>query len=240
MSTATITQTTTVITTTTTTTTKNGVTKIYCLLDRSGSMAGLVGDTLGGYNAFIKQQKEDPTEAYVTLAIFDTAYDVIYKDMPLQDVPLLTEDIYFARGGTALFDAVGQTVEMIKASVKDEDTKVILLITTDGEENSSTEYKQTVLKQLLDTWQENKNHVVMYFGANVDAFDEAGQLGIGKEFAANYSATGVGTANLYTAMTMTVQGVRGDCGAQGPRGAIGTDGAAWRDVLKDVEGNEDL
>lgn len=236
------TTTTTTVTTTTETKTKTntGITEIVCILDRSGSMDHLTQDTIGGYNAFIAKQKEDAAEAYVTTVIFDDHYEVLYESMPLEDVPVLTQKEYYARGGTALLDAIGKSIASLKSRIIDPDVKVILLIITDGAENSSREYTNSQIKMLINQYEENKNHVIMYFGANVDAFDEAGNFGVNRAFAANYEASMDGTTTLYSAMSMSVTGVRGECGPQGPQGAIGEKGADWRSELKGVAGNEDL
>src|SRR4051812_7337917 len=101
-------------------------THIICIIDRSGSMASLTNDTIGGYNTFIAKQKALPGDAVVTLVLFDDRYEVVYEARPLADVPLLTTDVYYTRGGTALRDAMGKAIGTAMRS-----PKAVVVVMTD-------------------------------------------------------------------------------------------------------------
>ena len=200
--------------------------EIVFILDRSGSMSGLEKDTIGGYNAFIEEQKKlDEGEAYVTLVLFDTAYDVIYENVNVNDVKKLTSDIYYARGGTALIDAFARTINSFKP--KSKKSKVIFVVTTDGEENSSKEYTSEQLKKLVEEKKSKKTNAwdFLFLGANIDSFDVASSFGIGAMHTSNYSHTDIGTQSVYASVTMGVSGVRG---AQGDTGVSGD----WKKDIK--------
>lgn len=145
---------------------------IVCILDRSGSMRGLANEVIGSFNEFLKEQKKMEGEARLTLVLFDDHYDVVYDKVELNSVPDLTSDLYFARGMTALHDAIGKTITSMK-----EVTKAIVLIQTDGEENSSHEYKKDAIKKLVEEktiagWEFH------FIGANIDAMAEGTSYGI--------------------------------------------------------------
>jgi hypothetical protein len=121
---------------------KKNFTSINLLLDASGSMASLVNDTIGGVNSFLKEQKELPGEAVVSLCTFNTNATVVYDFLPISKVPLLDKKTYKASGGTALYDAMGLSIDNLGkklSNMKEEDRpdKVLFLIVSDGEENSS-------------------------------------------------------------------------------------------------------
>jgi uncharacterized protein YegL len=124
---------------------RNDLTEIVAILDRSGSMAHLADDTIGCFNKFIEDQKKVPGEAFLTTVLFDDQYNFLHEGVNIQDVKPMTAQEYFARGMTALLDAVGRTVIRIgerlsKMNEADRPSKVIVLIITDGEENSSKEF----------------------------------------------------------------------------------------------------
>jgi len=123
--------------------TKQNFASINILLDGSGSMAPLVNDTIGGVNQFIQDQQAVPGEAMVSLCIFNTKPEIVHDCVPLASVPLLDNKTYRASGGTALLDAVGLSIDNLGkklADMKEEDrpSKILFLIITDGEENSSS------------------------------------------------------------------------------------------------------
>ena len=94
--------------------TKNNITELVLILDRSGSMAGLEGDTIGGFNALIEKQKKEPGECYVSTVLFDNTVEVLHDRAKLTDIKKLTEEEYFVRGCTALIDAIGGAIKHIK------------------------------------------------------------------------------------------------------------------------------
>jgi uncharacterized protein YegL len=158
------------------------------LLDRSGSMQSCVDDTIGGFNAFVESQKS--FGGTMTLCLFDHEFDVVYDKVPIDQVVPLTKETYMPRGGTALHDAMGQVLKMNLS----DDTMVIIL--TDGEENSSNKYTAAHVKDLVDT----KPWKFVYLGANQDAVLTAQGLGINTSMDYDTSKT----PELFRALSATV------------------------------------
>ena len=128
------------------------LTDLVFILDRSGSMRGREQDTIGGFNGMIEKQKALAGEARVTTVLFDSVSKVLYSRASLRDVKPLTEKEYYAHGSTALLDAVGTAIDVVGAQLRDtaeaeRPAKVIVIITTDGEENSSREYSLEQVKE---------------------------------------------------------------------------------------------
>jgi uncharacterized protein YegL len=192
---------------------KDNLTEIVFILDRSGSMVGLVNDTIGGYNTFLEKQKQEEGEAYITTVLFDNKYEVLHDRVSIKDVNPLTNKDYYARGGTALFDAIGTTINNIGKTLSDIDegnrpSKVIFVITTDGYENSSMEFKRSQIKDMITHQQEKYNWQFMFLGANIDAEREAESIGIKGEFASKYTASSMGTDSLYRSVSNNVTSLR--------------------------------
>ena len=136
------------------------------LLDRSGSMDSCRQDTIDGFNTFIDSQKQ--FGGTMTLCLFDDQFETVYDKLPIEEVPPLTEHTFVPRGGTALHDAMGQVLKMNLSN----DAMVIIL--TDGEENSSRTYTSAHVKDLVNL----KPWKFVYLGANQDAVLAASELGI--------------------------------------------------------------
>ena len=172
-------------------------TKIVFILDRSGSMVNIASDVIGGFNQFLKEQKEVKGKATLTVILFDDVYEVLINDVDIQDVNPLTEKEYFARNYTALWDAVGKTITTVKESAKKRD-KILVFINTDGVENASREFTPVTVKALVEeTRKLGWNYV--FIGANIDSFSVGGMMGI--NLTANYSPTASGTRSIYTTMS---------------------------------------
>lgn len=174
--------------------------EIVCILDRSGSMSGLVESTIKGYNHFIKEQQDLAAgPGRVTLVLFDDEYEIVYEDEALDKVPDLTGKVYYTRNTTALLDAVGKTISRVKERhLTNRPGKTLFLIITDGVENDSQEYiEEGQVKAMVQECVDDLNWEFFYLGANVDAFLEAGQMGIAGIYAANYAPTRGGTQTAY-------------------------------------------
>ncbi len=192
---------------------KNNLTELVFILDRSGSMAGLEGDTIGGFNAMIEKQRKEPGEAVISTVLFDNETEVIYDRLPLDRVPALTEKEYYVRGCTALLDAVGGAIHHIGnvhkyAREEDRPEKTLFVITTDGLENASRRYTYDKVKAMIARQRERYGWEFLFLGANIDAAREAARFGIRADCAADYHADSIGTEAVYESVCEAVCQVR--------------------------------
>lgn len=170
-------------------------THLFCIVDRSGSMAGLEEATIDGYNEYVDGLRNEK-DVNLTLVLFDDRYEVVMDDRPIKQVPKLDKETYFARGMTALIDATCRTINERKGRVGKQD-KAIVLIITDGYENSSHEYKSHDMKKLISSLEEKGNWVFTYLGANQDAWSVAQDWGFSSGNVASYNATPRGTVGAF-------------------------------------------
>ena len=192
---------------------KKNLTEMVFILDRSGSMSSLTDDTIGGFNSMIEKQKKEEGEAFVTTVLFDDQYELLHDHINIQEIQPITHTEYYARGMTALLDSVGRTINLIgdrlNATPEDErPDKVVLVITTDGAENASREFTKSTVKNMIKYQQDKYSWTFMFLGANMDAVSEAASLGINTDFARTYTASGVGTQSVYTAMSCAMSNAR--------------------------------
>jgi len=206
------------------------LTEIICVLDRSGSMTKTKEDAIGGFNTFLEEQKEVEGEATMTLVLFDTAYDIIEDGTDIQEVSPLDDTTFVPRGMTALYDAVGRTIDSVgvrlsKTAEKDRPGKVIFVILTDGAENSSREYTGLRIKDMITHQSETYQWEFLFLGANINAELVAGDMGIAKGSAVTYTADSHGTHKAYNSVGQAVRSYRMG-GAVDPNwsGAIAPDG----------------
>ncbi len=181
---------------------KKGLTEMVFILDRSGSMAGLEADTIGGYNSMLEKQKALVGEALVSTVLFDHESTVICDRSPLSEVTEMTEEEYYVRGCTALLDAVGGAIHHIgnvHKYARDEDRpeKTVFVITTDGMENASKTYTYGRVQEMIKRQTEKYGWEFLFLGANIDAKAEAGRLGIRERRAVKYQNDKKGTALNY-------------------------------------------
>ena len=194
---------------------KKNLTELVFILDRSGSMAGLEDDTIGGFNAMIEKQKAEPGEALVSTVLFDNRSEVIHDRLPLDKVPSMTRKEYYVRGCTALLDAVGSAVHHIGnvhkyAREEDRPARTLFVITTDGMENASRRYDYHRVKEMIERQKERHGWEFVFLGANIDAAKEAARFGIDADRAANYHADRRGTGVVYEAMNQLVSCCRAE------------------------------
>lgn len=192
---------------------KKNLTELVFILDRSGSMAGLEQDTIGGFNAMMEKQKREPGETLVSTVLFDQDTQVIHDRVPLEELRPLTEEEYYVRGSTALLDAVGGAIRHIGnvhkyAREEDVPEKTLFVITTDGMENASRRYDYDRVKAMIRRQQERYGWEFLFLGANIDAAREAGRFGIRPECAADYHADSRGTRVIYESLAQAVCQVR--------------------------------
>ncbi|MBO5496470.1 MAG: VWA domain-containing protein [Oscillospiraceae bacterium] len=192
---------------------KNNITELVFILDRSGSMAGLVSDTIGGFNSMIARQKQEQGEVYVTTVLFDTRFDRIHDRLPLEEVPVLTEKDYVPGGCTALLDAIGDTVRHIAhihrySRPEDVPEKTVVVITTDGLENASRRCSLGEVKKLIEHEQEKYGWEFLFLGANIDAVETAGSMGIRADRSANFMPDGAGVGLSFHAVSEAICSVQ--------------------------------
>ena len=192
---------------------KKNLTEIVFILDRSGSMAGLEADTVGGFNAMLAKQKKEAGEAYVSTVLFDDRTEVIHDRLPIAEVPALTEREYYVRGCTGLLDAVGGAIHHIGnihkyARPEDVPEKTLFVITTDGMENASRRYTYEEVKRMIRHEKEKYGWEFLFLGANIDAAAEARRFGIDASRAATYNCDEEGTALNFEVINKAVCTVR--------------------------------
>ena len=192
---------------------KKNLTELVFILDRSGSMQGLEGDTIGGFNAMIEKQKKEPGEALVSTVLFDDRVQVLHDRLPLQRVPRMTGRDYSVRGCTALLDALGGAIRHIGnihkyARPEDVPEHTLFVITTDGMENASRRYSAQRVKEMIRRQKEQYGWEFLFLGANIDAVETAGHLGIAPDRAVNYHCDSEGTRLNYEVVGQAVAAVR--------------------------------
>ena len=192
---------------------KNNLTELVFILDRSGSMGGLEADTIGGFNSMIEKQKKEDGKAFVSTVLFDNECEVIHDRVSLEDIKPMTDKEYYVRGCTALLDAVGGAVNHIGnihkyARAEDVPEHTIFVITTDGMENASRRYSAEEVKKMIKRQQEKYGWEFIFLGANIDAVEAAGRIGIGRERAVRYVSDEEGTALNYETVNKAISAER--------------------------------
>ena len=191
----------------------NNLTEIVFILDRSGSMAGLEGDTIGGFNAMVEKQKREAGEALLSAVLFSDGSYVLYDRADIQKVEPMTEQQYQVGGCTALLDAIGGAVHHIAnvhkyAREEDRPGKTIFVITTDGMENASRAYTYHEVRRMVKHEQEKYGWEFLFLGANMDAITAAESFGIRAVRAVRYKRDSAGTELNYSVVSETVARVR--------------------------------
>ena len=192
---------------------RNNVTELVFILDRSGSMAGLEADTIGGFNAMIEKQKKQEGECYVSTVLFDGEAQVLHDRVRLSEIKPMTDEDYTVRGCTALIDALGGAIRHIGnihkyARPEDVPENTMFVITTDGMENASRKYSAKEVKRKIERQKEKYGWEFLFIGANIDAVETASKYGIGADRAVNYNADKEGTGIVYETVAKAVCNVR--------------------------------
>ena len=205
---------------------KENLTELVFILDKSGSMAGLEDDTVGGFNAMIEKQKNTPGRCLVSTVAFNDRSHVIHDRVNLEDISPMTREDYFVGGCTALIDALGDAIKHVSnihkyARPEDVPASTMFVITTDGMENASRKYTAEKVKEMINLKKE-EGWEFLFIGANIDAVTTAAHYGIAAERAVNYHADKKGTKVVYDAVANAVRNIR----------ASAPVGDSWR---KDIE-----
>ncbi len=192
---------------------KNNLTEMVFILDRSGSMAGLEPDTIGGFNSMIRRQRETPGEALVSTVLFSSTSTVLHDRVPIGKVEPMTGKQYWVGGCTALIDALGQAIRHIGnvhkyARPEDVPEHTIFVITTDGMENASHLYTADEVKRMVERQKEKYGWEFLFLGANIDAVETAARYGIGSDRAANFVNDAQGQALNYATVACAIADIR--------------------------------
>ncbi len=188
-------------------------TDITIVLDRSGSMASIADDVVGGLNTFVEAQRRLGGEACFTLVQFDDQFEVVHDHVPLRDVPPLTRETYVPRGTTALLDAIGRTI--VQTGVRlammpdaDRPRAVILAVQTDGYENASREFTRDQVFAMIRHQEEKYAWQFVFLAAEQDAIARGAEMGFAAASALDYDKEGHAVRSLYEVMACQVADVR--------------------------------
>ena len=207
---------------------KKGLTELVFIIDRSGSMAGLEADTIGGFNSLLNKQRKEEGEAFVSVVLFDDQTEVLYDRVDIRKVEPMNDSQYYVRGCTALLDAVGGAIHHIKnvhryAREEDVPEKTLFIITTDGMENASRSYSYDKVRRMVEKEQKKHNWEFLFLGANMDAIQVAGRFGIHKSRAVTYENDRAGTRLNYEVMSKAVSCARASASSMEMKAAFDGD-----------------
>jgi uncharacterized protein YegL len=210
---------------------KKGLTELVFILDKSGSMSGLEADTIGGFNSMLSKQQATNGDCLVTTVLFDNNYELLHDRIDLKAVSPMTDKEYQVGGCTALIDAIGRTIHKIGNAQKNTANdyraeKVMFVIITDGEENSSREYTTEKVKAQIERQKNKYGWEFIFLGANIDAVETAERFGISADRAVEYRSDSIGTKLNYTVLSEAVSMYR-DIGS--------VDETAFDEIRKDVK-----
>lgn len=186
-------------------------TELIFVIDKSGSMSHLTNDTIEGFNGFVESQKDD-TKTTLTTVLFDTSWRVLHDGIDVYEVAPMTTKDYIAGGGTAMLDAIGETINRVQDRHdelgKEKPDNVLFVITTDGEENSSRKFTKSQIEKMIKHQTNGHGWEFIFLGANMDAVKVAENIGISYDRAINYDWTSQGTDALYSTMAATACAVK--------------------------------
>lgn len=193
------------------------LTEIVCVVDRSGSMGRVQEEAIDGFNRFVRQQREEPGEALLTLTLFNDEVEVVYSGEPLEEVEPLTEELYTPNGLTAMLDAVGRSLrevserfdaeaaEAVRAEAPDQ---VLFVILTDGLENASREFLHADVPEMIRERRQRDDWEFIFLAANIDAFQVAGHFNIEASHVDTFVADGRSVATAFEKVTRAASSFR--------------------------------
>lgn len=192
---------------------ENEVTELVFILDRSGSMHGLEGDTVGGFNSLVKRQRKLPGKVLISVVLFNSVSEVLYDRVDIAEIHKMTEKDFRVDGCTALIDAMGDAIHHIGnvhkyARPEDVPTHTIFAIMTDGMENASHRYSSDDIKKKVEHQKEKYGWEFLFMGANIDAVETAAHYGIGADRAVKFRSDSKGTGLNYACVSDAVCSMR--------------------------------
>ena len=192
---------------------KKNLTEMVFILDKSGSMAGLEADTIGGFNGMIERQKKAEGEALVSTVLFSNESTVLHDRVDLQELAAMTDRQYCVGGCTALIDAIGGAIHHIGnvhkyAREEDRPEHTVFVITTDGMENASRRYTSGQVKAMVERQKARYGWEFLFLGANIDAVETAARYGIAEDRAATFRNDAAGQALNYESVSAAMCSVR--------------------------------
>lgn len=190
---------------------KSNLTEIIFVIDKSGSMAHLVDDTVGGFNGFIKEQREVDGTAYLTTVLFSNNHEKLHNNIDIREVEELTKAQYKVGGGTAMLDAIGFTIEEVQNRIdntpaENRPDNTLFVIITDGHENSSCRYTKAQIQKMIEHQTKGHGWQFIFLGANMDAVTEASSLGVANS--ATWDTNSLSTKAVYDSVTCAATSVR--------------------------------
>ena len=207
------------------------LTEIIFIIDKSGSMQTLADDTIGGFNGFVESQRELDGEAYLTTVLFSTDRRKLHDHIDIREVPAMDKRQYVAGGMTAMLDAIGETINEVQTRIdntpiESRPDNILCVITTDGLENSSHTYNKSTVQRMIEHQTKGHGWQFIFLGANMDAVEEAAQIGI--DMAATYTADSIGTKAVYDSI---------NCAATSYR-TMGEVDSAWASSINDCSASK--
>ena len=190
-------------------------THMAVILDRTGSMESIRDDTIGGFNAFLNEQKQQPGKATLTLVQFDSQdpYEVIHQVKTIKEVPELTKETYVPRANTPLLDAIGRGIndlEKCLSDMKEDDrpSKVVFVVITDGQENASREFRRDQILKMINEKEKQYGWQFVFLSADLDAINDAMDHGFQAKAAMAFDQTGVGVKNAWASVSQNISDYR--------------------------------
>ena len=164
---------------------------VVFVLDKSGSMSGSEDSTISSFNEYLEKEKKNNYKTRITTILFSDDYSYLYKGADVSKVSPLTRDDYFVGGCTALYDAIGSSINYIDRCDTD---KVLFIIITDGYENASKEFDKEKIRGMI---KDHSNYEFVYIGADIDSYSSGGSIGIKSDNIANFKKDRKGTSLLF-------------------------------------------
>jgi Mg-chelatase subunit ChlD len=190
-------------------------THIAVILDRTGSMESIRDDTIGGFNSFLSEQKQQPGKATLTLVQFDSQdpYEVIHQVKTIQEVPELTKETYVPRATTPLLDAIGRGINDLEKCIsnmqeQERPSKVVFVVITDGQENASREFRRDQILKMINEKEKLYGWQFAFLSADLDAINDAMDHGFQAKAAMAFDPTSAGVKNAFASVSQNISNYR--------------------------------